>query len=102
VQRLIPHRPSHNLPHALHLVKPGEVHQHREAGKQLQAFGKGAERRHGAGHVALGIHIKFVHVGDLVRHLLVVHKGFVLNLGHPDGVQQVRVSRDMHGFNIRE
>jgi hypothetical protein len=51
VQRFIAHRPRDDLAHALHLVEAREVHQHGEAGEQLQAFGKAAEHGQGAGDV---------------------------------------------------
>jgi hypothetical protein len=102
VQRFIAHRPRHDLPHALHLVEAREVHQHRERGKQLQAFSERAEHRHRAQDVRIRLDAELLHVVVLVLHLLVLGEGRELAVGHADGFKQQRVGRDVDRLHVGE
>ena len=51
MQALVAHAPADDLAHPLHLVEAREVHQHREAGEQLQPLGEAAEHGERAGDV---------------------------------------------------
>ena len=102
VQRLVAHRPRHDLAHALHLVEAREVHQHREAGEQLQPLGEAAEHGERLGDVLVGVDAEGRKVIVLVLHLLVLEEGRIFALGHADGVEQVRVSGDVHRLHVGE
>ncbi|MDB5595870.1 MAG: ribonucleotide-diphosphate reductase subunit beta [Hyphomicrobiales bacterium] len=52
MQALVADRPGYDPPHAVHLIVPGEVEQHRETRKQRHAFPERAEHSERAGHVA--------------------------------------------------
>ena len=102
VQRLVAHAPGHDLPHALHLVEAGEVHQDRKGGEQLQAFGEGAEGGEGLGDLGLAGDREVLHVVELVLHLLVLEEGGIFDFRHPHGVEQVGIGGDVDGFGVRE
>ena len=55
MQALVAHRPADDLAHALHLVEAREVHQHGEAGEQLQPLGEAAEHGERLGDVLVGV-----------------------------------------------
>jgi hypothetical protein len=55
VEALVAHRPADDLAHALHLVEAREVHQHGEAGEQLQPLGEAAEHGQRLGDVLVGV-----------------------------------------------
>jgi hypothetical protein len=102
VQALVAHRPRDDLAHALHLVEAREVHQHGEAGEQLQALGEAAEHGQRAGDVGVGLDAELLHEVVLVAHGLVFHEGAELALRHADGFEQQGVGRDMDGLHIGE
>ncbi len=102
VQAFVAHRPADNLAHALHLVEAREVHQHREAGEQLQPFGEAAEHRERAGDILIAVDPEAGEVIVLVAHFLVVEEGRILAFGHADGIEQVGIGRNVHGFHVAE
>ena len=102
VQALVADRPADDLAHALHLVEAREVHQHREAGEQLQPLGEAAEHGERPGDVLVGVDAELLHVIVLVLHRLVFEERAVLALGHADGVEQERVSGDVDRLHVAE
>ena len=102
VQALIPHRPGHDLPHALHLVEARKVHQHRERRKQLQAFGKCAEHRDRSQDVRIRLDAELLHEIVLVAHLLVLIERREFRIRHPDRFQQERIGCDMDRLHVGE
>ena len=99
---LVAHAPADDLAHALHLVEAREVHQHGEAGEQLQPLGEAAEHGERAGDILVGVDAEGGEVIVLVLHLLVLEEGAVLAFGHADRVEQMRVSRDVHRLHVAE
>ena len=100
MEAFVAHRPAHNLPHALHLVEAREVHQHREGSEQLQPFGKAAEHGERARDVLVRIDAEGREIIMLVLHFLILKEHTIFAFGHPDGVKEVRIGRDMHGFHV--
>ena len=95
-------RPADDLAHALHLVEAREVHQHGEAGEQLQPFGEAAEHGERAGDVLVGVDAELLQVIVLVLHLLIFEEHAVFAFGHADRVEQVRVGGDVHRLHVGE
>jgi hypothetical protein len=79
-----------------------EVHQHRERGEQLEAFGEAAEHGQGAGDVGIRVDPELAHVVVFVPHGLVFHEGAELALGHADGLEQQGVGRDVDRLHVGE
>ena len=72
MQAFVAHGPADDLPHPLHLVEAREVHQHGEAGEQLQPFGKAAEHGQRAGDILVRIDAEILHDNRACRlHLLI-------------------------------
>jgi len=99
---LVADAPRHDLAHALHLVEAREVHQHREAGEQLQPLGKAAEHRERPGDIGIVVDAEGRHILVLVAHLLVVEEGAIFAFGHADRVEQVAVRSDMDRLHVAE
>ncbi len=102
MQAFIADRPADDLAHALHLVEAREVHQHREAGEQLQPLGKAAEHGERAGDVLVIVDAELLHVIVFVGHFLIFEEGAVFAFGHADRVEQVRIGGDVHRLHIGE
>jgi len=102
VQAFIADRPADDLAHALHLVEAREVHQHGEAGEELQPFGKAAEHGERAGDIFVRVDAEFLKVVVLVLHFLVFEEHAIFAFGHADGVEQVRIGGDVDRFHIGE
>src|SRR3546814_4155164 len=71
VEAFVADRPADDLAHALHLVEAREVHQHREAGEELQALGKAAEHREGARDILVILDPEGAHIVVLGAHLVI-------------------------------
>ena len=91
-----------DLAHALHLVEAREVHQHREAGEQLQPLGEAAEHGERLGDVLVGVDAEGGEIIVLVLHLLILEEGRIFALGHADRVEQVRVGGDVDRLHVGE
>ena len=95
-------RPADDLAHALHLVEAREVHQHGEAGEQLQALGEAAEHGQRLGDILVGIDAEILQIVVLVLHLLILEEHAIFALGHADGVEQMAVGGDVHRLHVGE
>ncbi len=102
MQALVADAPRHDLAHALHLVEAREVHQHREAGEELQPLGEAAEHRQRLGDILVGVDAEGGEIIVLVLHLLILKEHAIFALGHADGVEQVRISGDVHRLHVGE
>jgi hypothetical protein len=102
VQAFVAHRPAHDLAHALHLVEAREVHQHGEAGEELQPFGEAAEHGERARDVLVRLHAEGREVIVLGLHFLVFEEHAIFGLGHADGVEQVRIGGDVDRLHVGE
>ena len=102
VQGFVTCRPGHNLAHTFHFVEAREIHQNREAGKQLQALGEATENGQCFGNIGFGFDTPFLHVVIFILHFAVFHEGFIFNFGHADRIQKMRISGNMNGFHIRK
>src|SRR3546814_12907586 len=71
MEALVAHRPADDLAHALPLVEAREVHQHREAGEELQALGEAAEHGQCAGDVLVVVDAEGGEIVGLVLHVLI-------------------------------
>src|SRR3546814_16108670 len=59
-----------------------EVHQHREAGEELQALGKAAEHREGARDILVILDPESAHIVVLGAHLVIFEEHAIFALGH--------------------
>jgi hypothetical protein len=100
VERFVADGPADDLAHALHLVEPGEVHQHGEGGEELQPFGEAAEHGQRAGDVFVIIDPEGGHVVVLGLHFLIFEEHAIFAFGHADGVEQVRIGGDVDRFHV--
>ena len=102
MEALVADRPADDLAHALHLVEAREVHQHGEAGEQLQPLGEAAEHRQRAGDILVGVDAEGRQIIVLVLHLLILKEHAIFAFRHADRVEQVRVSGDVHRLHVGE
>ena len=102
MQALIAHRPTDDLAHAVHLVVPRKVQQHRETGEQRHALRESPEHGESAGHVGDRSDAECVHVVGLGAHRLVFAEGGEFRLRHAEGFQQQGVGVDMNRLHVGE
>jgi hypothetical protein len=79
-----------------------KVHQHREAGEELEAFGEAAEHGERAGDVLVGVDAELLQIIVLVLHLLILKEHAIFALGHADRVEQMAVGGDVHRLHVAE
>ncbi len=92
-----------DLAHALHLVEAREVHQHGEAGEQLQALGEAAEHGQRAGDVLVGVDAELLQVVVLGRASPGIRGTCPYSLsGMPIVSSRWRVGGDVHGLHVGE
>ena len=91
-----------DLAHALHLVEAREVHQHREAGEQLEPLGEAAEHGQRARDILVGVDAERGEIIVLVLHLLILKEHAIFALGHADRVEQMAVGGDVDRLHVGE
>src|SRR3546814_4821837 len=89
VEAFVADRPADDLAHALHLVEAREVHQHREAGEELQALGKAAEHREGARDILVILDPESAHIVVLGAHLVIFEEHAIRSEEHTSELQSL-------------